>query len=738
MYAREDASQSRNFAQVRVSVLDTNNQSPYLTYDGDATGPNLIIYEKDVNAATFFNVADDDDPVLFPPSALTFQLLSNVDVFSWSPQPCVSDCGLNKRRFKLSVRSALTRSLNKFYDLSYRVADGTNQRQGVFRLIVGGTNANPQSDGTKRVLMLTYANNLPANSFLGTLYVNDLDDWDLVLKTPSQCSQPSLFSVSSGNTGLQIFGPPSGSNFPVETMNLQCTVNDPLFPSAKATVNFVAQNVNYEDTIDLAVLRVLGITAEDFMSKQTPDGQSAFDRFSSLLTQSLKLGTNDQMTVVTVKNYVQPTNLPPNRIPDISPSFYGTELLLFARRNSLLVSSREIYSLLSSARLSSFENKNVVLIVDACQVQPDVGPGYCAQSTFCKQNLVTLPIPKTVDANATALVGLNNIMNTECLAAQPVPVTACLNQGVKQLSAGGSDFYCDCSALAFPDLRGPLCEFTNIMFSFSPSVPSYALFPTTQLLDPFRIEFEFSTENSRGLLFYFGPLGRTSSYFVAVELNNASLVARIGPTRVAAVGSNLSDRNWHKVDLIMSLDFVQVILDKCQTQTALVENYTRLMIDRMRNDPVAISLGGVPEAITNNHYYFAMLGVFEYEGCIRNLKVNGVLKDLTLQSGASSRAMNAECACKHFVGCQVGPFEYIKNPREFPWWIILIILAALLMLATVMALALCTIRRKDNIKKMLQMFPDDDIRETIINYADGAGEENTVSTFSIIYLAFSF
>jgi hypothetical protein len=35
-------------------------------------------------------------------------------------------------------------------------------------------------------------------------------------------------------------------------------------------------------------------------------------------------------------------------------------------------------------------------------------------------------------------------------------------------------------------------------------------------------------------------------------------------------------------------------------------------------------------------------------------------------------------------------------------------------------------RRKDNQKKLIQMFPDDDIRETIINYADGAGEENTV------------
>ena len=43
-----------------------------------------------------------------------------------------------------------------------------------------------------------------------------------------------------------------------------------------------------------------------------------------------------------------------------------------------------------------------------------------------------------------------------------------------------------------------------------------------------------------------------------------------------------------------------------------------------------------------------------------------------------------------------------------------------------MGIALCSVRRKDNLKKMLQMFPDDDIRETIINYADGAGEENTV------------
>jgi hypothetical protein len=37
------------------------------------------------------------------------------------------------------------------------------------------------------------------------------------------------------------------------------------------------------------------------------------------------------------------------------------------------------------------------------------------------------------------------------------------------------------------------------------------------------------------------------------------------------------------------------------------------------------------------------------------------------------------------------------------------------------------------------MFPDDDIRETIINYADGAGEENTViKLISLFMNLFSF
>jgi hypothetical protein len=70
---------------------------------------------------------------------------------------------------------------------------------------------------------------------------------------------------------------------------------------------------------------------------------------------------------------------------------------------------------------------------------------------------------------------------------------------------------------------------------------------------------------------------------------------------------------------------------------------------------------------------------------------------------------------------------FLNHILKFKLFILLLFIPAILL-----GFALCAVRRKDNQKKLLQMFPDDDIRETIINYADGAGEENTVRCHSII------
>ena len=151
------------------------------------------------------------------------------------------------------------------------------------------------------------------------------------------------------------------------------------------------------------------------------------------------------------------------------------------------------------------------------------------------------------------------------------------------------------------------------------------------------------------------------------------------------------------------------------------------------NDQVRLSLGGIPPAISQYHFYHNNLNVFEYEGCIRNLRVNGQLRDLKLEQNKFSLAQEG-CDCRYQSKCTAALLPVVKT-TEFPWWIILIIVAGLLLLALVLGLTLFTIRRKDTQKKMLQMYPDDDIRETIINYADGAGEENTVSEKKAFFFA---
>ena len=105
----------------------------------------------------------------------------------------------------------------------------------------------------------------------------------------------------------------------------------------------------------------------------------------------------------------------------------------------------------------------------------------CASGLACKQSFLLSQQPRTVDANATGLVGMDNQLSTECYcditgqgAAAAVPAQTCLNGGTTLKSDGGSDFYCQCPA----GYNGPRCEFLSIQFRFSASSPShsYALF----------------------------------------------------------------------------------------------------------------------------------------------------------------------------------------------------------------------------------------------------------------------
>ena len=96
-----------------------------------------------------------------------------------------------------------------------------------------------------------------------------------------------------------------------------------------------------------------------------------------------------------------------------------------------------------------------------------------------------------------------------------------------------------------------------------------------------------------------------------------------------------------------------------------------------------LSLGGVPPEISKNNYYYPNLLVYEYEGCIRNVRINGQIKDLSLVSKANYNLATANCDCKYqykqTTDCIVSG-RIVPPTPEFPWWIILIVIAALILL----------------------------------------------------------
>ena len=661
------------FNTVRIVLNDINDNAPYLVYG--INNP-LIIDEDTSSDSVEILVVDVDTPRNGPP--FQFTLDAYTDTFRLTPLACIN-CN-DRERYQLTNQRVLRRNEQKYFIVPYTVKDsGGLSRNGSFQLIVGDFDNNPQSNGTKQIKIIRFGGNIQPNLFMGTLYVTDLDDWDLASKQASNCFQTtgSAFDVRHA---LQIYGPQSFDNFPRDYMNLQCAVTDSTGSTSVAKVDFSIENVEFADTIDLTAIRLLGITAEELTKKISVVDSSVLEGLLAKVISILGLnGNSDVLKVVTMRNYVKSdTRALANQILQFDNTTFGVDVYFFARQADKLISNRfisqQLYANLNQLANPTFY-RSVLILFDTCLNKPT---SFCPRNSFCKQNFITASSSLTVDANATSFVGMNNILNAECYCNLEVTQNTCFNGGTLVNSNGGSDYYCKCPG----GYEGPRCEFLSITFTYLPSSPShsYALFKHIELCEPTRIEFEFTTERAKGLLLFNGPINRDSSYFIAVEITNATLLVHIGSTNVSFPNVNVSNRAWHKVDILLSLNLVQVVLDKCFSRVQKINGYSAMIADKLPNDELRLSLGGIPPKISLNHYYYKMLNVFEYEGCIRNVKVNGDLRNLKLRANDFNLAQNEQkCDCIYLDKCDsfAIPGTY-KN--EFPWWIILVILAALLIL----------------------------------------------------------
>lgn len=667
----------KSYAIVRIVLDDINDNAPYLVYGKDR--PLIIDEGQDADSVEIF-VVDVDSTATTP---FQFVLLGYNDLFLLQKLDCMN-C-VNTERYSLVNKIALQRIDQKYFIIPYQVTDvGGMSRNGTLQLIIGDIDNNPQQNGSKQIRIVRYQNNLGYNIFMGTLYVRDLDDWDLVGKQTSNCYQ-STGSTFEIRQGLQIYGPTSFESFPRDNMNLQCVVNDPFQIEQPSTVlakvDFSLEDVEYADTIDLVGIRLMGIQAENLAKKINIGDTSPLEMLLARIVSILQLnGQSDVIRVVTIRNYVNNgTKVIANQILNFDNSSFGADVYFFARQSGRLIASQVIYQLLyaNMNQLSSSHYSNVVLLFDLCLSKSN---HFCPLNTYCKQNFITSTRSLTVDANATAFVGMNTVLNAECYCSQEVSQPTCFNGGtVKSFNLNGyPQYYCVCP----PGYDGPRCQFLSITFTYMPSSPShsYALFQPIKLCDPSRIEFDFTTERTKGLLLFNGPINRESIYFLAVEISNSTLLVHVGTTLVSFPSVNVSDKAWHHVDILVSLNTVQVILDKCSSSIAIIANYSDMKKDVNSMDEVRLSLGGIPPKISLNHFYYKTLNVFEYEGCIRNLKVNGELRNLKLVPNDYNLAQNAQqCDCMYLAKCDSNASPVIRT-NEFPWWIILIILGALLIL----------------------------------------------------------
>ena len=368
-------------------------------------------------------------------------------------------------------------------------------------------------------------------------------------------------------------------------------------------------------------------------------------------------------------------------------TFDKTVDLRFSAHGSPIFRSERLNGLLAHNR-SNFQQWLKGL--DPSITLVSIGIDECAESERhckdggCKTTTHYLNVPALINANQTALVGVSAEEKAECIckSLQGHSLTSlngrscsdpgyCLNGGMclKQ----GSVQKCQCPK----GFDGPRCQKTVRNFNSS---GGFAWLPSLPQCQDLVISLEFITTNSKGLLFYNGPINennyasdnmdksnpsRYQKDFIALQLDKGKLIFQVrqGVTGKAHsyilnnFNRSLNDGIWHRIDIYKSNFKYRVTIDRCIDENVgenEQKNEEKIRAFQKANSNSMIVNSCEHEFqvqihdlfINSNQYYPLQMGglydkqlvpkVLEYKGnfigCIRNFKVNGELYDLQIDT----------------------------------------------------------------------------------------------------------
>uniref|UniRef100_A0AAY4BAX3 Uncharacterized protein n=1 Tax=Denticeps clupeoides TaxID=299321 RepID=A0AAY4BAX3_9TELE len=467
-------------------------------------------------------------------------------------------------------------------------------------VIIGDRNDHPHAPGHSEFIVYSYEGILPT-TVLGQVQSPDLDDWnEKVYRFKGKT--PRLFNLNQNSGELSIReGAPAG------TYSLQIHVTDKTWPDVTSTVEVIIMDLK-EDAI-LNAGSVVLYTEEFFCA---PAGQeSRYTRFRRMLSEILQTEL-DNVHIFSVANSSQRGN----RQLSLWFAAHGSPYYKAEKLNGNVATHK--------IKLESALGVSISQVgVDECTYAD------CSHTGGCSSRVTFSDTPTVLSYGNTSLVSVAATAKAQCgcsaresqhLSCASYPRNPCLNGGTCIDSDLG--YRCKCP----PMFDGPECHLTKHSFHGQ----GYAWFPPLKPCFQSHISLEFITESANGLLLYNGPLAPPQygepEDFIAIELKNGvpSLSVNHGSgtlTLQLPPRATVSDRRWHRLDIISDGKTVQLILDHCSAGVH-----------------TPLQLGGVkethPHRRTHPHYR-------GFVGCMRNLVVDSQVYDL----GSPAESVNSTPGC---------------------------------------------------------------------------------------------
>ncbi|XP_044019714.1 neural-cadherin-like [Aphidius gifuensis] len=585
----------------------------------------------------------------------------------------------------VSSLKILDREFKKEYYIPIVIKDNgkpTMTGTSTLTVIIGDTNDNPMSYGSKNILVYQY-DDKPIDTDIGKVYVNDLDDWDTdkTFKFEDELDHsPFSLTETTGMIRMKLEKPLSNYGLNFEVKDYQTSVT--------AHVTIDVKKITHEAIINSGSMRISGVSYDDFI-KINNQGKSKLNLFIEKLSVLLNVDPN-YIDVFSVQQQQKNPSQTDIRYSVKNPLDITHEKLTNSKHEHGVIYYQPVkLNGIVSMHREEIERDvgiNILMVgIDECLTENN----YCGGS--CTNRLDIRGTPYVVDMNSTSLVGVYVKVTAECTCAAKTlnnentcETMHCYN-GAKCIETKyGAK--CECAA----GYDGPRCQLTTRSFKGK----GWAWYPSFEMCENNHLSFEFITNNSTGQLLYTGPIGPPklnspeTSHFISIELINGlpKLLINFGTEIIELSIKNnnqnlLNDGEWHRLDVTWNLYNIELIVDMCkndksscyETAPVPLSNDYYLSI----NGPVQIGGLNIASNTIEQHKWKKSPKGIGFDGCIKNIIYNSKIYDLGLpgfskESWPGCSQVDDICN-KHYLnkcwehGICVGTFTKPKCQCDIGW-----------------------------------------------------------------------